>query len=63
MLEVGKAKKKCVFPVYRPTLKFGTKNIVGFIKKKKKKKKKKSQPTDPNFEELVIGNTHIFFLA
>ena len=51
MLEVGKAKKKkCVFPVYRPTLKFGTKNIVGLIKKKKKKKKKKkSQPTDPNF--------------
>jgi hypothetical protein len=28
-----------------------------------KKKKKKSIPTDPNFEDHAIGNTHIFFLA
>jgi hypothetical protein len=28
-----------------------------------KKKKKKSRPTDPNFEDHAIGNTHIFFLA
>ena len=26
-------------------------------------KKNKSQPTDPNFEDHAIGNTHIFFLA
>ena len=25
--------------------------------------KKKSLPTDPNFEDHAIGNTHIFFLA
>jgi hypothetical protein len=24
-------------------------------------KKKKSLPTDPNFEDHAIGNTHIFF--
>ena len=30
--------------------------------KKKKKNKKKSLPTDPNFEDHAIGNTH-FFLA
>ena len=28
-----------------------------------KKKKKKKIPTDPNFEDHAIGNTHIFFLA
>jgi hypothetical protein len=27
------------------------------------KKKKKSRPTDPNFEDHAIGNTHIYFLA
>jgi hypothetical protein len=29
----------------------------------KKKKKKISLPTDPNFSDHTIGNTHIFFLA
>jgi hypothetical protein len=40
---------------------YGWSILVGF--KKEKKKKKKSLPTDPNFEDHVIGNTHIFFLA
>jgi hypothetical protein len=31
--------------------------LVGF----KTKNKQKSLPTDPNFEELAIGNTHLFF--
>jgi hypothetical protein len=26
-------------------------------------KKKKSLPTDPNFEDYAIGNTHIFFFG
>jgi hypothetical protein len=26
-------------------------------------KKKKSRPTDPNFEDHAIGNTHIFFFG
>jgi hypothetical protein len=26
-------------------------------------KEKKNLPTDPNFEDHAIGNTHIFFLA
>jgi hypothetical protein len=29
----------------------------------KKRIKKKSLPTDPNFEDHVIGNTHIIFFG
>ena len=31
--------------------------------KKKKNPKKKSLPTDPNFEDHAIGNTHYFFFG
>ena len=33
------------------------------LKEKEKEKKKKSLPTDPNFEDHAIGNTHFFLVG
>jgi hypothetical protein len=33
------------------------------LKKKPNKQKTKSRPTDPDFEDHAIGNTHIFFVG